>query len=441
MSRKQKKDKVNVAPNGMVIFPAFQIGHSELLYFLKSMEKQGLLSRVLPICPPGFINTVDFHLPYYIVDNFNSFAMLIEKLDMWFSKHRLPFAGIMGIDEEVQFRISRGIANHYGLDFYKGRTCFRASNKYMLKSFFKQYHVPTGKYTLLSNPDDPAIHRVGFPNVLKPVSGTGSQFLFFNENKKQLEQNFQLLSTAALHTDGDGRFNRRNVTVDGKTFSLDPRSQFLLEQFIDGDEYSCDFIIQGNTVEIIRVVKKLKGPYFGFFSAYHLLTLEELEKNGITLKKLNNLCHKIAQAFSIDKGVCMVDFKKFNGNLTVLESSIRPGLSAFNHLMYEIYGYTSLTLMAKLQLAMPIDIQFPIERGSVIYLYDWREDILRNPGIPLDILHIHKFEDEGGPVLDPAVDRSQFLKGYVLVKNLEEEKLPGVAALLNGETSRVEENG
>jgi hypothetical protein len=442
MKEKRKKVEANVAAErGVVIFPAYLIGHSELLYFLKSMENQGLLDRVLPICSADFINSTDLHPPYYIIDNFKSFAAIIEKLDMWSKLHGLPFRGVMGIDEEEQFRISRGIAKHYGLDFYQGRTCFRSSNKYLLKTFFKQYQVPIGKYTLLSNPVDPEIRRVGFPNVLKPVSGTGSQFIFLNENMEQLERNFHLLSAAALRTDGDGRFNRRNVTIDGKTFSINPRKQFLLEQFIDGDEYSCDFLIRNNQVQIIRIVKKLKGPYFGLFSAYHLLTLEGLEINGIDLMKLMSLCRGISRAFSIEQGVCMVDFKMNDGKFKVLESSVRPGLSAFNHLMYEIYGYTSLAVLARLKMGIPTDIQFPGESGSVIYIYNWQEEILRNPGFPFDILHIHQFENEEGPVIDPDFDRSQYLKGYVLLKNIEEKKLPEVAAYLNGETSTLEENG
>ena len=442
MKKKRKKAEDNVAmENGIVIFPAFLIGHSELLYFMKSMEKQGLLDRVLPICSAEFINSADLHLPYYIIDNFKSFAATIERIDMWSRLHKLPFTGVMGIDEEEQFRISKGIAKYYGLEFFQDKTCYRSSNKYLLKSFFKEFHVPIGKYTLLSDPGDSEIHRIGFPNVLKPVSGTGSQFIFLNENKEQLEQNFHLLKTAALRAEGDGRFNRRNVTVDGKTFNLDPRRQFLLEQYINGDEYSCDFLVRDNNVQVIRAVKKFKGPYFGLFSAYHLLTFEGLEANRIDLEKLTDMCRGIAQSFSINQGICMVDFKLSDGEFKVLESSVRPGLSAFNHLMYKIYGYTSLAVLAKLKMGIPFDLQFPEESGSVIYIYNWREDILHNPKLPLEILHMHHFEIEEGPVVDPAFDRSQYLKGYVLIKNIEENKIPGVAAYLNGETSTLEENG
>ena len=84
----------------------------------------------------------------------------------------------------------------------------------------------------------------------------------------------------------------------------------------------------------------------------------------------------------------MVDFKVHQGGITVLESSIRPGLSAFNHLMYAIYGYTSLALLAMQKMGMKISVRIPDSNGVVVYIYTMEKEIYR----PLDTTELEKLK-------------------------------------------------
>ncbi|HLP44356.1 MAG TPA: hypothetical protein VK469_00310, partial [Candidatus Kapabacteria bacterium] len=175
--------------NTLVIFPAFEVGYSELLHFIKSMENSGLLNRLLLICPPDFFTMHRVQIPYHITDDFKSHDALVRKIGAWLKMNGFTLSGIIGVDEEEQFNLSKRIAQHFKLSFYNDKTCTTASNKYLLKIAFKKHGVPTGDFILLSGLDDPGIERVGFPNVLKVLSGNGSQYLFRSENREQLKEN------------------------------------------------------------------------------------------------------------------------------------------------------------------------------------------------------------------------------------------------------------
>ncbi|MDQ1351583.1 MAG: hypothetical protein QG657_1888 [Acidobacteriota bacterium] len=439
--------------NSLVIFPAFEVGYSELLHFLKSMEKNNLLNRFLLICPADFLNVHQFQVPYHIDDDFKSHAGLVRKIEAWAKLNRRTFIGIIGVDEEEQFNLSKRIARRFKLPFYHDRTCSTASNKYLLKTAFKEHGVLTGDFALLTGFDNTDIERVGFPfpNVLKVLSGNGSQYLFRNENIDQLKENYRILKTAVRGIKGDPRFRKQHVIINNQAVTLNPRRQFLLEAFITGEEFSCDFVICDGMVQVVRVVRKIKGSYFGYFKGYHLLNEKELGQYNIDLPRLKGLCERIARALAIETGqtgvsgvcgVCMVDFKVMNGEWYVLEASIRPGLSAFNHLMYEVYGYTSLFLMARQRLGMAIDIRFPQENGAVVYLYaqpgkkgekiqSFDSPVLESLKKTFEIVHIHIYEEVGGGAVDLVTDHSALLRGYVILKNIDGEKLEELAELIN----------
>jgi hypothetical protein len=432
----------------VILFPAFNIGNSELYYFLKSIENSGLLDKVLLVCTKDFLSEYDIMLKHQIIDEFDSFPALIRKIESLKKEHLFRFKGVLGIDEELQFQLSKKLARHFELDFFDDVTCLLASNKFLLKSAFRKHGVPTSPFVLLAKPDREQALRLGFPNVLKVLSGTASHYVFYNEDMDELKENFRRLRRALGRVNGDPRFKRQHMVHDGVGITLDPKRQFLLEAHVPGEEFSCDFMVESKQVYIIRVTKKIKGPYFGYFRGYHLLNEEGLVQNNIDKSRLVSVCRKISRALSIRAGVCMVDFKSRGGKITVLEASIRPGLSAFNHLMYDVYGYTSLALMAMQKMGVPICVEIPEKMGAVIYQYEFSagdlgqtdtgelEDLKRR----FNDAATHTFRDAPDCAIDSEFDHSSLLKGYTLLRNTDAAALSQSAGPADdGLHRRVEE--
>jgi hypothetical protein len=123
----------------------------------------------------------------------------------------------------------------------------------------------------------------------------------------------------------------------------------------------------------------------------------------------------------------------------VLESSVRPGFSAFNHLMYDVFGYTSLAVMTAVAMGKPIPLVPQRSSRAVVYLIappgaerspidpyrlEKRKDELR-------IVAMHLYDDDGDGALDPDVDATGLLRGYVLIENPDPERIEDMMAVIN----------
>ncbi len=394
-----------------LVLLASDIGSMELLSSLECMN----LRNVLGIYRPEFAAR---HTPpgSYITDDFERPETLLEKVEGWRAEHSACFTSLVGLDDEEQFGLSALIARRYGLPFYSEHTLRRASNKWLMKLAFLQHGVPTAACALIDDPTTLLTTQVGYPSVLKMLGGSGSEYIMLNPNQAELAANLAYLQeTAAGQSDAWFR------PVDAAGQVLDPRRQFMLEQFLAGDEYSCDFLYDG-APHVLRVVRKYPGRHLGYFAAFHLLNTDSLQRAGVDLGQLEVVCGAVARALGIRSGVCMVDFMMTGRGLQVIESSVRPGLSTFVPLMQQIYGYTSLALLVELRQGRPAVRPIPRREGLVVHIvapttgrvrrFDTAA-VERMPGV----IGVHCYSGVGTLVSDSRTDHWDSLLGYVLIQD------------------------
>ena len=347
----------------MIIFPTIHIGEAELNSILESMQKANILDQIFVIYTNEFSKSNILVAKNHICDDFKSMPELLKKIETWRKKNLACFMSIIGTDDEEQFKITQKIASKFNAKFYEPLIPTIATNKFLMKREFVKNNVPTGKFMLFDGSQD--IREISFPNILKLVSGTGSSYIFLNTNELELRKNLEILKQSTKCDRKDHRL-RKIIWQEGESLTINPKKEFLLEEYIGGDEYSCDLIKQGEKVDIIRVVKKMPSQHLGYFKGYHLMNESSIKKAGIGLGKLRTVCKNISKSLRIDNGICMVDFKLCNGQIKVIETSIRPGFSSFVNLMNKIYGYTSLSLLARMQLGEKIKVNIPKEEGFVL---------------------------------------------------------------------------
>jgi hypothetical protein len=162
-----------------------------------------------------------------------------------------------------------------------------------------------------------------------------------------------------------------------------------------------------------------------------LMNRASIARSGIELPYLESVCKRIAAAFGISRGVCMVDLMLTADGLQVLESSIRPGLSTFVPLMQQVYGYTSLGLLVRLVQGENVAVTLPDDEGLVVHILARgcgrivRFDMSRvetGPGV----IDMHRYAEAGDVVEDSRLDHWDSLLGYVLVKNPPPGRIPEV---------------
>lgn len=403
-----------VSPDDIVILVMTNIEEDDLSAIIGNFE---FSENLLLVCDNKFIKNKGYKTNF-IFDRLNNTKKLLAKLNLWRQKHRKNFVGIIGLDEEYRYCISESIAKKFLIDYYSRETLDIASNKLLQKNEFKKFGVAVPSFKLIGKKTKLGI--MDFPNVIKITTGISSRFVYLNNNKNDLRKNIAKIS-------GNSRRNSNcllfNVSGMSNIKTPNPKNNFLLEKFVEGDEYSCDFIIDKSKAEVIRIAKKIpaKGQ-LGLFDALILFNPDFHEECGFKVKDIAVVCNKVAKAFRINSGVCMVDFK-FNKEIFVIEASVRPGISTFIDLMAEVYGFTSINRLIRQKLNLPFAAAIPSYIGMAVNIFAPRSGLLKKfdtsyiekHSTELSIIKIVKYYKLGERVIKIDNDLSV---GYVLLKNI-----------------------
>ena len=367
-----------------------------------------------------------------IVDSLAKPSSLIQKIKNWGARHKKRFSAIIGLDEEYRYHISAEIARELGLRFYPHSTLHLGSNKYLQKLALSNACIGVPDFQLVG--PDTLRFRIDYPNVLKLMTGVGSAHLHLNRNLKELKANLRLMDSE-LKKEASNPILKRYMAGEE---SIDPTSDFMLEGYLKGNEYSCDYIVEEDKSEaggkgrprkngnaaghgnvrarVLRVVRKLdeKGD-FGYFAGFYLFNPDTDKGSEFRLggkDGLEEFCTNIAQALNIRFGVCMLDFKFHNGKFYVIETTLRPGVATFVELMAKQYGYITLSQCIRQRLGLPTAKGLPGngKGGLVAYLNAPEKGTITKIDLSyiannmenLGILRLHKYCEEGESCINVA---------------------------------------
>src|SRR5262249_28378373 len=148
-----------------IVFPALYVGSRELYHALRTMP-----DYVLPVVEPSRLERTGYQ-GECLVDDFRDPARLLAKLAGRSRSTGWTVTGVLGIDDEDQFEVARAVARHLGVGFYDDATVSVASNKFLQKCRFVRHGVPTGNFVLADASNPAAGEALGFPSVLKTLTG------------------------------------------------------------------------------------------------------------------------------------------------------------------------------------------------------------------------------------------------------------------------------
>jgi hypothetical protein len=97
------------------------------------------------------------------------------------------------------------------------------------------------------------IERLNSPVVLKPLTGSGSELVMLCETRAECVRAYQTLKTRLA----DHPNRRMYAAVDDSSEGEDPRKVFAIEEKVSGREFSCDFLLDDDRLEIVRMTRKL----------------------------------------------------------------------------------------------------------------------------------------------------------------------------------------
>ncbi|UCH25763.1 MAG: ATP-grasp domain-containing protein [Trueperaceae bacterium] len=172
--------------------------------------------------------------------------------------------------------------------------------------------------------------------MLKPITGIGSELDFLCETERECLAAYQLLRER-LKDHPDVRLYE---TFDPST-RCDPRAVVAIESYVEGTEYSCDFVLEQGRVSILRIARKVAVEGHGFGTILAYLLPGELP-DGLSVDTLASHLLAASRALGLERTLAMADLIVAAGEVYFLEVSPRLGGDCLPELVKASCGFDML---------------------------------------------------------------------------------------------------
>jgi len=234
------------------------------------------------------------------------------------------------------------LANRLGLPFPSPSAVAQSRNKFLSKQVWKRAEVACPEAAVVRSRSElrKFVDRVGKPVILKPLTGSGGELVFRCAGHTDCLQAYDTMLNRLTQA-GENRLYLKDPEASK---DLDPLHHVVLEEFIPGQEYSCDFFLENGRLQVIRTAKKIPtaGAQVGTTTAAYVVPAELPEEipSPVFLDQL----HRAATALGLDRALCMVDFIVWQGKAYLLELTPRPGGDCLPWLIQQSCGLDMIGL-------------------------------------------------------------------------------------------------
>ncbi|MBU0484759.1 MAG: ATP-grasp domain-containing protein [Proteobacteria bacterium] len=302
------------------------------------------------------------------------------------------------------------IASDFSLSYPSIKAIHNCRDKFASKQLWREQGLSCPETALINSDEDiDSFQSKHTPCVIKPLSGTGSEMVAKCKTRED--------SRNALRVINDN-FKQKNSAAAAYGFS----PEILAEEFIDGPEYSCDFILENSRAEIIRLTRKIpaQNAPFGTIRGY---ILAEPVLAGIDPQQLKDILVKSAKALGLERAICMLDFIVRNGEIVLIELSPRPGGDCLPFMLRHVAGLDVLTMA--LDFAQEREIFIFHDKKQVphacIRLHAAKPGILKkitigNMPAELGVIKVQILKTPGHVINMPPADYDSWLLGHIIFK-------------------------
>ena len=322
-------------------------------------------------------------------------------------------SGITCFDCE-SLELASTLAENMSLPYPKIQAIRNTRNKYVSKQLWQAEGVPCPKTILVNEAEDAVrfLETTGNGVVLKPFYGSGSELVFRCRTREECEQAY-LMIRQGIEDRSDSRQFKQNSPI---------AALMLAEEMINGPEFSCDFIVENNTIRIIRMTSKIKhaNKPFGTVTGYLLTSRLPVFADD---RELERILLKGAAALGIERSICMVDFIYQGGRPKLIEMTPRPGGDCLPFLLKEAANLDILKLTLDFSEQKPMDFNgFSAFKPWIgIRIHASKSGILRRINtdqLKADkrIKQIHLIRQPGHVITMPPKDYDSWFLGHLIVE-------------------------
>jgi biotin carboxylase len=258
--------------------------------------------------------------PDEIVADLGNIEETLSLLSDHLKHHGISLSGITSYDDESLIITAR-IAACLKLPFPDEKSVRISRSKFHSKRIWAGAGVPCPRVQLCRDREslETVMDRVGFPFVLKPLTGSGSELVFFCRKREEARSAFGII-TRRLAVHPDIRLYSFFNNKWGP--DIDPRRDVVAEEGTTGPEFSCDFILAEHRSRVIRYSGKILAPQLGTGTTY-IYYVPEKDEIGITRRDLERQLTMAAESLGFKQGLFMADFICHRGKPSFFEISPR----------------------------------------------------------------------------------------------------------------------
>lgn len=236
------------------------------------------------------------------------------------SRFDYELSGIACFDDESLMLASR-IATRYSLPFHDEKSIWTSRSKFHSKRAWIQEGIPCPRVLTARDRDalETVMDKLGFPLVLKPMTGSGSELVFWCPKRDRARAAFNIIHKR-LQDHPDGRMYQ---PWTDRRLGLDPTQDIVAEEGLTGPEFSCDFLMTNGRAKIIRTAGKVLAPEMGTGTTL-IYYIPANGATGIGQTSFEQQLSRAAEALGFEQGLFMADFIIYRGKAYFLELSPRP---------------------------------------------------------------------------------------------------------------------
>jgi predicted ATP-grasp superfamily ATP-dependent carboligase len=233
------------------------------------------------------------------------------------------------------------LAVHFGLSYPSVESVRLSRDKYLTKKTWAEHGVRCPRVELVHSIGQALRLRKRFGDnvVLKPLTGSGSELTFRCDDVYDIAVAFRAIIEELAHRGHLPLYRLNPTVIQGWALS----HPVLAEEFIEGREYSADFIIDDNDVLLIRIAKKLRSDVFPFGTTMAYVVPARLPER-INHEELRKTIRDAANALGLTHAICMMDFIISKGKIVLLELTPRIGGDCLPPLIRRSCGFDTIGL-------------------------------------------------------------------------------------------------
>jgi biotin carboxylase len=216
------------------------------------------------------------------------------------------------------------LANYFKSPFPPTEAILVTRSKFLCREAWRKTGLDNPRAILASGIDKTIryFHVFNRDIVLKPISGSGSELVFRCLDENSVRESVSIMEEQLEKRRSHPLF--RPISDPFTSITMDPCETWVVEEYVSGPEFSCDFILHEDNVHIVREAGKIRADdqTFGSVMAY---TMPAVYPEGFRRKDLYGVFSLAAKSLGYKWGHFMVDFIIRQDNAIILEMTPRPG--------------------------------------------------------------------------------------------------------------------